>query len=466
MIAAASALTAMATVPGGHTAGILAGDFAAIVADTIDALPETETGWRIRLMGNLGTHLYIADDVERGQALMDEAVEIARATGDPMTLGRALLAHRWGGGPFEMDRRLACGHELIDLGERTGQGVFSIVGCQQLAWCCSQLGDPAALASWFDAAALLVHGPDIEQLVIELTIVLLRGDLDDAERITREVVELEGPGRPYGDMSHFIVNETRGRPVGAAVFESLIEARPAERWSLEPFLARALARSGRAAEAVPLLADIRRRGYGPASSLRWDTAMSCVAEAAAICGDATVANDLLGLLEPLGGHWISTVAVWDSIDRVRALCLLTAGEPAGAATLARAAAAASERKAAPILRARELIVAAAADAALARPTGDELLREAFATARSTGARIIEHDARLLLGPLRVEDDAGLTRREREIIDHVAVGETNRQIARALDISEATVRKHLESSFRKLGVTTRTAAAARANRIPP
>ena len=330
----------------------------------------------------------------------------------------------------------------------------------------SQLGDPAALASWFDAAALLVHGPDIEQLVIELTIVLLRGDLDDAERITREVVELEGPGRPYGDMSHFIVNETRGRLVGAAVFESLIEARPAERWSLEPFLARALARSGRAAEAVPLLADIRRRGYGPASSLRWDTAMSCVAEAAALCGDAAVANDLLGLLEPLGGHWSSTVAVWDSIDRVRALCLLTAGDPAGAATLARAAAAASERKAAPILRARELIVAAAADAALARPASDELLREAFATARSTGARIIEHDARLLLGPSRVEGDAGLTRREREVIDHVAVGETNRQIARELDISEATVRKHLESSFRKLGVTTRTAAAARANRIRP
>ena len=76
LIAAASALTAMATVPGGHTAGILAGDFAAIVADTIDTLPETETGWRIRLMGNLGTHLYTSHDVERGQALMDEAVEI------------------------------------------------------------------------------------------------------------------------------------------------------------------------------------------------------------------------------------------------------------------------------------------------------------------------------------------------------------------------------------------------------
>ena len=195
-------------------------------------------------------------------------------------------------------------------------------------------------------------------------------------------------------------------------------------------MARALARSGRAAEAVPLLADIRRRGYGPASSITWDTAMSCVAEAAAICGDATVASDLLGLLEPLGGHWISAVCVWDSIDRVRALCLLTAGEPAGAATLARAAAAASKRKAAPILRARELIVAAAADAALARPTCDELLREAFATARSTGARIIEHDARLLLGSLRVEDDAGLrAKNERSSITSPSVRPTGRSPGR-------------------------------------
>ena len=45
-----------------------------------------------------------------------------------------------------MAQRIACGHELIELGDRTGQDVFSIVGCQQLWWCYCQLGDRAAMA--------------------------------------------------------------------------------------------------------------------------------------------------------------------------------------------------------------------------------------------------------------------------------------------------------------------------------
>ena len=52
---------------------------------------------------------------------------------------------------------------------------------------------------------------------------------------------------------------------------------------------------------------------------------------------------------------------------------------------------------------------------------------------------------------------GLTRREREILGLVAQGYTNAQVARALWISPATVAKHLENAYAKLGVATRTAA---------
>jgi RNA polymerase sigma factor (sigma-70 family) len=55
---------------------------------------------------------------------------------------------------------------------------------------------------------------------------------------------------------------------------------------------------------------------------------------------------------------------------------------------------------------------------------------------------------------------GLTTREREILDHVAAGLTNAEIAERLWISPGTVRKHLENVYAKLGVTNRTAAAAR------
>ena len=61
---------------------------------------------------------------------------------------------------------------------------------------------------------------------------------------------------------------------------------------------------------------------------------------------------------------------------------------------------------------------------------------------------------------------GLTTREREILALVAEGRTNAETATALWISPATVRKHLENTFAKLGVTTRTAAvrSAREHRI--
>jgi DNA-binding NarL/FixJ family response regulator len=53
----------------------------------------------------------------------------------------------------------------------------------------------------------------------------------------------------------------------------------------------------------------------------------------------------------------------------------------------------------------------------------------------------------------------LTPREQEILDLVAEGRTNAEIAETLWLAPGTVRRHLENVFAKLGVHTRTAAAA-------
>ncbi len=58
---------------------------------------------------------------------------------------------------------------------------------------------------------------------------------------------------------------------------------------------------------------------------------------------------------------------------------------------------------------------------------------------------------------------GLTDREAEVLGCLAGGHTNREIALALVISEKTVARHLSNIFTKLGVTSRTAAAAYAHR---
>jgi DNA-binding CsgD family transcriptional regulator len=57
--------------------------------------------------------------------------------------------------------------------------------------------------------------------------------------------------------------------------------------------------------------------------------------------------------------------------------------------------------------------------------------------------------------------ARLTGREADVMKLVAEGLTNREVARRLVISNATVRTHLENIFEKFGVHTRTAAVARA-----
>ncbi|HEX8207871.1 MAG TPA: helix-turn-helix transcriptional regulator [Solirubrobacteraceae bacterium] len=58
-------------------------------------------------------------------------------------------------------------------------------------------------------------------------------------------------------------------------------------------------------------------------------------------------------------------------------------------------------------------------------------------------------------------DAGLTAREAQVMELVARGGSNRDAAEHLGVSGRTVEKHLERAFRKLGATSRSAAAARA-----
>lgn len=58
----------------------------------------------------------------------------------------------------------------------------------------------------------------------------------------------------------------------------------------------------------------------------------------------------------------------------------------------------------------------------------------------------------------------LTAREAEVLSLVAEGRSNRDIGRALFLSEATVKSHLVHIFSKLGVGSRTAAVVRAREL--
>jgi ATP/maltotriose-dependent transcriptional regulator MalT len=57
------------------------------------------------------------------------------------------------------------------------------------------------------------------------------------------------------------------------------------------------------------------------------------------------------------------------------------------------------------------------------------------------------------------DSHGLTQRELEVLRLVAAGQSNRQIAKALVVSEHTVARHVQNILAKLRVSSRTAATA-------
>ena len=94
---------------------------------------------------------------------------------------------------------------------------------------------------------------------------------------------------------------------------------------------------------------------------------------------------------------------------------------------------------------------------------DELARAVRAAARGD-APLDPKAARALLSA-RGQTSPGetLSEREREVLAMVAQGLPNKLIARRLEISEKTVKAHLTSVFRQIGVTDRTQAALWAER---
>jgi DNA-binding CsgD family transcriptional regulator len=110
-----------------------------------------------------------------------------------------------------------------------------------------------------------------------------------------------------------------------------------------------------------------------------------------------------------------------------------------------------------------------------------VLRQAHQIASQLDARLLRHEierlaqrARIDLRPpnatvaraagLSAATQHGLTPREQEVLQHLVEGRTNRQIGRALFISEKTASVHVSNIMSKLGATNRSEAAAIAHRL--
>jgi DNA-binding NarL/FixJ family response regulator len=80
-----------------------------------------------------------------------------------------------------------------------------------------------------------------------------------------------------------------------------------------------------------------------------------------------------------------------------------------------------------------------------------------------GLRYVNADTGTALIPGTEPEPSNLSPREHEIVQLIADGLENKQIARELELSEATVKSYLKSAFTRLGVSSRAEAVAVAMR---
>lgn len=88
-------------------------------------------------------------------------------------------------------------------------------------------------------------------------------------------------------------------------------------------------------------------------------------------------------------------------------------------------------------------------------TIDAALRgETLLTPQITARLLAQNNIRARTEPV---PSVTLTERETEVLEYVARGESNKIIAHELDITERTVKAHLDNIYNKFGVNSRTAA---------
>ena len=93
--------------------------------------------------------------------------------------------------------------------------------------------------------------------------------------------------------------------------------------------------------------------------------------------------------------------------------------------------------------------------------GEHPINESFVSHPKVAEQVLHHFRDLPLGRGTESFVSPVTAREQEILNYMAKGYLNKQIALALDISEQTVKNHVTSILRKLNANARTQAVVEA-----
>jgi ATP/maltotriose-dependent transcriptional regulator MalT len=414
------------------------------------------------VLNTLGMAHVVLGDVEKGVSLLQRAIEIARATDDLDNLGFAYsnLAEMLSIAGRSVEALTVAREGVANVPARAARlHDWMMLTIAQLAF---DIGDWKLMREHLGRAGPPLDRRTLFRLLLEAEVALGEGrDAEAASRLEEAEPLLAASTEPqwigwFGTLQ----GELRRRRF------DLLEARA----SVEHALGRlevctddvtqiaVVSAEGASVEAdiARRARDLRERAEQREAMARLRIHLSRLDAAAAEGGPVERAWRAVGKAE-LGrgrarnqpGLWREAAELWEAMER-----------PYHAA----------------VMRWRE---AEAAVEAGDRSTAATAARAALTTARELGARWLEEETAALVqrGRLQLDepsideatpvdeaDPFGLTPRERQVLALIAEGATNRQIGAALFMAEKTASVHVSRILSKLGVQTRTQAAAVAHRL--
>ncbi|MDP1818850.1 MAG: AAA family ATPase [Acidimicrobiales bacterium] len=453
-----------------------------LLTEALEAIPPTDSVLRARLLARLAGARRDEPDPRERAAIAQQAVDVARRLDEPTTLIWALSARFTAiFGPDSVDEMVELADEIEALAAVSGEEERIGDACWMVFLVSTMVGDLRRARAQVPAYARLAD--DLRQPsqrwyagVMQSIVLILDGRLAEAEELMDQTVQLGAGAQPWdASASHrFSLSMIRWEQGRLAEMEPLLRRSATEHPGYPMFgclLALVEAQGGRLEVALERVDALGPAGGTPLPrDAAWVFGMTLLAEVVWLARDADRADALYEALLPhrrLVGT-ASGEVVSGSVERPLGLLAAVLGRPADAAQHLTDALERHRSMGAPQwiahsqhdLAALLLDRGGPGDAAAAI----DLLEPCIPLAERLGLTEVARRARSLLElaeghrARRTSSAHGLTPRETEVVGLVAQGQSNRDIAGVLVVSERTVESHVQNILTKLGFTSRTQIA--------